>query len=215
VPAALAADKAAAEKKVADLKAANAPLADAGRREGAGRLPKTRPRPSGLDQGQGGRPRTAAKPLAGMPPHAASSRATRTATRRPSDLRRFARNFLALVFCLMVGTAALPHILMRYYTTPSVKEARESVTWSLFFIFLLYFTAPALAVLVKYEVYNNVLVGTPFDSLPAWVVNWARSTRPAVGGPTSTRTASCSWPRCASAATSSCWPRRRSPACPT
>jgi cation/acetate symporter len=54
------------------------------------------------------------------------------------------RNFLALIFCLMVGTAALPHILMRYYTTPSVKEAPQSVTWSLFFIFLLYFTAPAL-----------------------------------------------------------------------
>jgi cation/acetate symporter len=63
------------------------------------------------------------------------------------------RNFLALIFCLMVGTAALPHILMRFYTTPSVKQARESVTWSLFFIFLLYFTAPALAVLVKYEVF--------------------------------------------------------------
>ena len=83
------------------------------------------------------------------------------------------RNFLALVFCLMVGTAALPHILMRYYTTPSVKEARESVTWSLFFIFLLYFTAPALAVLVKYEVFN-VLVGTPFDQLPAWIAAWAK-----------------------------------------
>jgi cation/acetate symporter len=83
------------------------------------------------------------------------------------------RNFLALVFCLMVGTAALPHILMRYYTTPSVKEARESVTWSLFFIFLLYFSAPALAVLVKYEVFS-ALVGTPFDKLPAWVAQWAR-----------------------------------------
>nr|MCU0956874.1 VC_2705 family sodium/solute symporter [Hydrogenophaga sp.] len=82
-------------------------------------------------------------------------------------------NFLALVFCLMVGTAALPHILMRYYTTPSVKEARQSVTWSLFFIFLLYFTAPALAVLVKYEVFN-VLVGTPFNQLPDWVQNWSR-----------------------------------------
>ncbi|RPH44882.1 MAG: cation acetate symporter, partial [Burkholderiales bacterium] len=83
------------------------------------------------------------------------------------------RNFLALVFCLMVGTAALPHILMRYYTTPSVKEARSSVTWSLFFIFLLYFTAPALAVLVKYVMYNDV-VGTAFTSLPAWVQSWAR-----------------------------------------
>jgi cation/acetate symporter len=82
------------------------------------------------------------------------------------------RNFLALVFCLMVGTAALPHILMRYYTTPSVREARNSVTWSLFFIFLLYVTAPALAILVKYEVYSS-LVGSSFAHLPAWVSNWA------------------------------------------
>ena len=83
------------------------------------------------------------------------------------------RNFLALVFCLMVGTAALPHILMRYYTTPSVKDARASVTWSLFFIFLLYFTAPALAVLVKFVIYNDV-VGTAFTSLPAWVQSWTK-----------------------------------------
>ncbi|MBP6778401.1 MAG: VC_2705 family sodium/solute symporter, partial [Piscinibacter sp.] len=68
-------------------------------------------------------------------------------------------------------TAALPHILMRYYTTPSVKEARESVTWSLFFIFLLYFTAPALAVLVKYEMFSNV-VGASFASLPDWISAW-------------------------------------------
>jgi cation/acetate symporter len=80
-------------------------------------------------------------------------------------------NFLALVFCLMIGTAALPHILMRYYTTPSVKEARQSVGWSLFFIFLLYFTAPALAVLVKYDVYH-FLVGSSFAELPRWVASW-------------------------------------------
>ena len=82
------------------------------------------------------------------------------------------KNFLALIFCLMVGTAALPHILMRFYTTPSVKEARVSVFWSLFFIFLLYFTAPALAILAKYDVYN-FLVGSQFANLPAWVNNWA------------------------------------------
>ena len=82
------------------------------------------------------------------------------------------KNFLALIACLMIGTAALPHILMRYYTTPSVHEARVSVFWSLFFIFLLYFTAPALGILAKYEVYNN-LVGSSFASLPAWVSNWA------------------------------------------
>jgi cation/acetate symporter len=86
---------------------------------------------------------------------------------------RARKNFLALVFCLMVGTAALPHILMRFYTTPSVKEARSSVTWSLFFIFLLYFSAPALAVLVKFVMYNDV-VGSSFASLPAWVANWTK-----------------------------------------
>jgi cation/acetate symporter len=83
------------------------------------------------------------------------------------------KNFLALVFCLMVGTAALPHILMRYYTTPSVREARTSVTWSLFFIFLLYFSAPALGVLVKFVVYNDV-VGLSFSNLPNWVQSWSK-----------------------------------------
>jgi cation/acetate symporter len=82
------------------------------------------------------------------------------------------KNFLALIACLMIGTAALPHILMRYYTTPSVHEARVSVFWGLFFIFLLYFTAPALAILAKYEVYSN-LVGSSFSALPAWVSNWS------------------------------------------
>jgi cation/acetate symporter len=82
-------------------------------------------------------------------------------------------NFMALVFCLMLGTAALPHILTRYYTTPSVKEARASVTWSLFFIVLLYVTAPALAVMVKYVMYHDV-VGTSFANLPAWVQAWSK-----------------------------------------
>jgi len=80
-------------------------------------------------------------------------------------------NFLGIVFCMMFGTAALPHILMRYYTTPSVRQARTSVFWSLFFIFLLYFTAPTLAVLAKYDVYSN-LVGSRFAELPAWAAAW-------------------------------------------
>ncbi len=83
------------------------------------------------------------------------------------------RNFLALVFCLMVGTAALPHILMRYYTTPSVRQARESVFWSLFFIFLLYFTAPALGVLAKFDVYSSV-VGSAYATLPQWAAAWTK-----------------------------------------
>jgi len=91
-------------------------------------------------------------------------------TRAESDIRR--NNFLALVFCLMFGTAALPHILMRAYTTPSVHETRVSVFWTLFFILLIYLTMPALAVLAKYDIYTAV-VGTDFSSLPTWVSYWA------------------------------------------
>jgi cation/acetate symporter len=90
---------------------------------------------------------------------------------RPDSARN---NFIALTFVLMVGTAALPHILMRYYTTPSVREARRSVFWSLFFIFLLYVTAPAYAVFAKWEVYSN-LIGTDIAACPAGWRPGARS----------------------------------------
>jgi cation/acetate symporter len=82
-------------------------------------------------------------------------------------------NFWALVLTLMIGTASLPHILMRYFTTPNVRDARTSVGWSIFFIFLLYFTAPAYAAFAKLEVYQNV-IGQPIASLPAWVQNWSQ-----------------------------------------
>ncbi|MDP9124078.1 MAG: VC_2705 family sodium/solute symporter, partial [Pseudomonadota bacterium] len=109
----------------------------------------------------------------GMPPHAqqfAGDPHGDAAARKAFDESR--RNFIALVFCLMVGTASLPHVLTRFYTTPSVAETRASVAWSLFFILLLYVTAPALAVLVKVELFDS-LVGTRFDQLPAWINNWA------------------------------------------
>ncbi|MEK0416336.1 MAG: hypothetical protein RI949_342 [Pseudomonadota bacterium] len=174
VPAAMAADKAAAAKKIEDLKAANAPAADVQAAEKAlASLPANeadakKAWTAGKTANEG-----RAKPLAGMPNHAAIFAGDPNGDEKAQKtFNESRRNFLALVFCLMVGTAALPHILMRYYTTPSVREARESVFWSLFFIFLLYFTAPALAVLVKYEVFN-VLVGTPFDKLPAWIQNWS------------------------------------------
>jgi cation/acetate symporter len=92
------------------------------------------------------------------------------ATREESDGRR--NNFLAVVFCLMFGTAALPHILMRAYTTPSVNDTRVSVFWTLFFILLVYLTIPALAVLAKYDIYTS-LVGSDFSSLPTWISYWA------------------------------------------
>ena len=82
-------------------------------------------------------------------------------------------NFLGLVFCLMVGTAALPHVLMRYYTTPSVGQARRSVFWSILFIMLLYLTAPAYGVFAKYEVLAT-LVNTSIAQLPPWVASWGK-----------------------------------------
>lgn len=81
-------------------------------------------------------------------------------------------NFVALLVCLMLGTAGLPHILMRSLTTPTVSAARRSVFWSLFFILALYLMAPALAVLVKNEIYQQV-VGLSFADLPEWISVWS------------------------------------------
>ncbi|MBX3533262.1 MAG: cation acetate symporter [Xanthobacteraceae bacterium] len=80
-------------------------------------------------------------------------------------------NFFAIILCMMVGTASLPHILMRYFTTPSVREARQSVAWSLFFIFLLYFSAPAYAAFSKLEVYTNI-IGRNVSDIRPWMFTW-------------------------------------------
>lgn len=87
--------------------------------------------------------------------------------------------FFALAFCMMTGTASLPHILMRYFTTPSVRDARRSVGWSLFFIFLLYFTAPALATLTKLQLLDPNLATSIIGKSIAdvnnleWIKNWS------------------------------------------
>jgi len=86
--------------------------------------------------------------------------------------------FVTLVACMMIGTASLPHILMRYFTTPSVRDARTSVAWSLFFIFLLYFSAPALATFSKLQMIDPTLptaiIGKSIDEVMAlnWIQKW-------------------------------------------
>ncbi|MEO5337775.1 MAG: cation acetate symporter [Magnetospirillum sp. WYHS-4] len=162
IPKAMAEGKAAAEKAVDDAKAAGNADAVAKAEAALAKLPADETAAKGAYAKEKAVGARAAPPLR----HGEAFPAKDDAAR---DIAR--KNFLALIFCLMIGTAALPHILMRYYTTPSVKEARASVTWSLFFIFLLYFTAPALAVLVKFVIYNDV-VGTAFTALPAWVKSW-------------------------------------------
>jgi cation/acetate symporter len=82
--------------------------------------------------------------------------------------------YMALTLCLMTGTVGLPHILIRYYTVPNPQAARMSVGWSLFFIYLLYFTAPAYAAFARWEMLQN-LVGQPIASLPEWVANWGQT----------------------------------------
>jgi cation/acetate symporter len=85
---------------------------------------------------------------------------------------------VSLAICMMAGTASLPHILMRYFTTPSVRSARRSVGWSLLFIFLLYFSAPALATLTKLQLLDPTLassiIGKSFADVAnlEWVKHW-------------------------------------------
>jgi cation/acetate symporter len=164
------ADKAALVAKVDELKAAPTPDSAAiqAAEKAVDSFPKDVKAYEGQLKGQQGAAGRAAPPLPHGTPFVGTGK-TDEEKQKSSDNKR--NNFLALVFCLMVGTAALPHILMRYYTTPSVHEARISVFWSLFFIFLLYFSAPALAVLVKFDIYSNV-VGKAFADLPQWVNSW-------------------------------------------
>ena len=108
----------------------------------------------------------------------AGMRALTTAHATAPDSAMASWKFVTLVLVLMAGTASLPHILMRYFTTPSVREARRSVVWSLFFIFLLYFTAPALATFTKLQIMDpNLATGIIGKSIAEvqtldWIQKW-------------------------------------------
>ena len=170
VPRALAEERAHAAAQVATLKQADASLARIQAAEKLrAALPRTPAEAEELWRREQASEARLAQPLSGMAPHAQpfAAAADGAATGEAQ------RNFIALALCLMVGTAGLPHLLTRYYTTGSVAKARESVAWSLVFICLLYLTAPALAVMIKTEVFNS-LVGTSFDQLPAWIRQWQR-----------------------------------------
>ncbi len=168
VPAAMASDTELLGRQIERMHAENAPLAQIQQAERAlERMPRTEPEARAVYQRQRDQAQAQAQPLAGLAPQAGQVGADGTNGQRARS------NFLALVFCLMLGTAALPHVLTRYYTTPSVSQARRSVGWSLSFIVLLYLSAPALAVMVKYQVFTE-LVGTSFGSLPDWIRRWSK-----------------------------------------
>jgi cation/acetate symporter len=83
-------------------------------------------------------------------------------------------DMLAITLALMVGTAGLPHVIVRFFTVPRVKDARLSAGYALIFIAILYTTAPAVAAFGIYNAIDTV-VEKPVDELPAWVTNWQKT----------------------------------------
>ncbi|MDA8019019.1 MAG: cation acetate symporter [Thermoanaerobaculia bacterium] len=83
---------------------------------------------------------------------------------------------LCIVLALMVGTAGLPHVIVRFYTVRSVRAARFSAGWALLFIAILYTTAPALAAFARYNLIDT-LHDTPVDEARSmeWVASWEQT----------------------------------------
>jgi cation/acetate symporter len=87
------------------------------------------------------------------------------------------------VFCitaaLMVGTAGLPHVIVRFFTVPKVKDARKSALWALFFIALLYTTAPAIAAFARANMIETINgtdgQGVLYAEAPSWIKNWEKT----------------------------------------
>lgn len=83
-------------------------------------------------------------------------------------------NVFCVVLALMVGTAGLPHVIVRFYTVKSVKAARWSAFWALFFISMLYLTAPATAAFARYYMIES-LNGASAQQMPVWFQTWEKT----------------------------------------
>ena len=84
-------------------------------------------------------------------------------------------NLIAITFALMAGTAGLPHVIIRFYTVPRVRDARTSAGWALLFIAILYTTAPAVAVFARTNLIDTVYTDGQFqshESMPEWFKTW-------------------------------------------
>jgi cation/acetate symporter len=87
------------------------------------------------------------------------------------------------VFCitaaLMIGTAGLPHVIVRFFTVPKVRDARKSAGWALLFIAILYTTAPAVAAFARYNMIETINgkdgSGTLYTEAPSWIKNWEKT----------------------------------------
>ena len=92
-------------------------------------------------------------------------------------------NIMCITIALMVGTAGLPHVIVRFFTVPKVKDARSSAGWALVFIALLYTTAPAVSVMARYNLINTVhpeitdteISSLAYDERPEWMKRWEQT----------------------------------------
>jgi len=84
-----------------------------------------------------------------------------------------------ITFALMVGTAGLPHVIVRFFTVPKVRDARKSAGWALLFIAILYTTAPALASFGRVNMIETIngpdMAGTEISERPEWIRNWEKT----------------------------------------
>ena len=85
-------------------------------------------------------------------------------------------NMLAYTFSLMIGTAGLPHVIIRFFTVPKVKDARSSAGWALVFIAILYTTAPSVAAMARLNLIETVNLPSgeqlAIDEVPTWMTKW-------------------------------------------
>lgn len=81
---------------------------------------------------------------------------------------------LAITLALMIGTAGLPHVLIRFYTVPRIRDARISAGWALLFIGILYTTAPAVAAFSRVNLFASVNE-QPYEAVPKWFKEWEKS----------------------------------------
>jgi cation/acetate symporter len=85
----------------------------------------------------------------------------------------------AITGALMVGTAGLPHVIVRFFTVPRVKDTRISAAWTLIFIAIVYTTAPALAGFARVNMVDTINgkdgAGTEYAQAPSWIKNWEKT----------------------------------------
>ncbi|MEZ5685266.1 MAG: sodium:solute symporter family protein [Paracoccaceae bacterium] len=98
-----------------------------------------------------------------------------------TDQKDTTLNMFLFTVSLMIGTAGLPHVIVRFFTVPTVKDARSSAGWALVFIALLYLTAPAVAAMARMNLINTIYpegaTAAPlaYEARPDWVKNWEKT----------------------------------------